>query len=93
VYIDSQEPWHLKKTDTERMKVVLWVVLEAVRRVAILLQPVMPGAMSKLMDQMAIPADQRSFESLDGNTLESREISKPAAVFPRVELAEAQHAS
>ncbi|GAB5358767.1 hypothetical protein AAMO2058_000487000 [Amorphochlora amoebiformis] len=85
VYIDQQAPWVLKKTDVERMRVVLWVVLEAVRKVAILLQPVMPGAMNRMLDQLKIPKEERSFADVHASRLEAREIVKPIPVFPRVE--------
>uniref|UniRef100_A0A7S2TWL1 Methionyl-tRNA synthetase anticodon-binding domain-containing protein n=1 Tax=Lotharella oceanica TaxID=641309 RepID=A0A7S2TWL1_9EUKA len=85
VYIDQQEPWALKKTDPERMKTVLWVVLEVVRQASILLQPVMPNAMEKMLDQLGVPADQRMFADILGSPLEANAISKPVAVFPRVE--------
>ena len=40
VYIDAQAPWTLKKTDPERMASVLYTVIETVRRVTLILQPV-----------------------------------------------------
>ena len=41
-YIDDQAPWTLKKTDPDRMGVVLWTVAEIVRVAAIMAQPIMP---------------------------------------------------
>merc|ERR1712146_374234 len=85
VYIDAEAPWSLKKTDPERMKVVLWVVLESVRRVAIMLQPVMPSAMKSLLDQLRVDESDRTFANLESSELQAMDISKPVAVFPRVE--------
>jgi len=36
-YIDVQAPWTLKKTDEERMKTVLYVLAELLRRTAVML--------------------------------------------------------
>jgi len=85
VYIDGEAPWSLKKTDPDRMKVVLWVVLESVRRVAIMLQPVMPTAMKSLLDQLRIGESDRTFANLESSELQAEDITKPVAVFPRVE--------
>ena len=53
-YFANAEPWKLAKTDPERMRTVLYVTLETLRIAAILLQPVMPSAMSKLLDLLAV---------------------------------------
>ncbi len=54
-YIDAQAPWTLRKTDPERMATVLYVLVETVRRLALLLQPFMPDAMGRMLDQLAVP--------------------------------------
>ena len=59
VYIDSQEPWKLKKTDVARMETVLNVLVDAIRRVTIAFQPVMPESTGKILDQMAVPEEDR----------------------------------
>ncbi|WP_288819774.1 methionine--tRNA ligase, partial [uncultured Micrococcus sp.] len=46
-YFADQAPWVLRKTDEPRMRTVLYVTLQAVRRVALLVQPVMPGSASR----------------------------------------------
>ena len=58
-YIDRQAPWALNKTDKVRMGSVLRVLVDTVRVVATLLQPVMPGSMAKMLDQLGVPADAR----------------------------------
>jgi methionyl-tRNA synthetase len=47
------------------MRLVLYVTGEILRIVAILLQPVMPSAMSKLLDLLAVPPGQRSFRAVE----------------------------
>jgi len=91
-YFAGQEPWALKKTDPARMETVLWVTAEAVRRVAILCQPYMPGSSGKLLDLLAVPQDARSFAHLgDAHALEpGTALPAPQGVFPRyVEQGEA----
>ena len=55
-YVDAMQPWALQKTDGQRMAAVLWVVCEVGRVVAILLQPIMPDACGRLLDQLGVEA-------------------------------------
>jgi len=84
-YVDEQAPWALKKTDTARMETVLYVVAEVLRHLAILLQPFMPDSMGKLLDQLAVPTDARTFAALDEkHALKSgTPLPAPEGVFPR----------
>ncbi|MCB9948751.1 MAG: methionine--tRNA ligase [Rhodospirillaceae bacterium] len=84
-YIDEQAPWTLRKTDPARMATVLYVVAECVRRLAILVQPVMPDAMARMLDQLAVPADGRTFAQIgDGSALvPDTPLPVPSGVFPR----------
>lgn len=84
-YVDEQAPWALKKTDPIRMATVLYVLAETVRHVAILVQPFMPESMGRMLDQLAVPADQRSFEALGpAHALKSgTPLPAPTGVFPR----------
>ncbi len=82
-YVDEQAPWTLRKTDPDRMAAVLYVLAETIRHLAIVTQPVMPDAMAKMLDQLAVPADKRSFASLDDQLLPGTPLPKPEGVFPR----------
>jgi methionyl-tRNA synthetase len=84
-YVDENAPWALKKTDPARMATVLYVLAETVRHLAILVQPFMPGSTAKMLDQLAIPADARTFAALgEGGALKpGTKLPKPEGVFPR----------
>ena len=85
-YIDAQAPWALKKTDPARMATVLYVLAEAIRHAAILLQPFMPDAACRLLDQLAVPADRRGFAALGeaGRLVPGTPLPPPQGLFPRV---------
>ena len=89
VYIDAQAPWTLKKTDPERMASVLYTVIETVRRVTLILQPVMPESSAKLLDLVGQPADKRDFAALEDRLISGTSLPKPEGVFPRYVEAEA----
>jgi len=82
-YFAAQEPWTLKKTDPARMASVLYVTAEVVRRCAILLQPVMPGAIGRLLDVLAVPTEARSFADLATPLTPGVSLPVPQGVFPR----------
>jgi methionyl-tRNA synthetase len=83
-YVDEQAPWALAKTDRSRMATVLYVLAEVIRQIGILVQPIVPAAASRLLDQLAVPAPQRDFVSLLASPLTSgRELPKPEGIFPR----------
>ncbi len=86
VYVDANAPWALKKTDTERMNTVLYVIAEAIRCLSILVQPVVPYCAPKILDQLEIPENERMFEhiSADYAIKSGTKINKPEGVFPRI---------
>lgn len=93
-YVDAMAPWALRKTDKVRMNTVLYVLAEVNRHIAILTQPVMPGSMENILDQLGVQPDHRGFDHLgpEGAVLApGTPINKPVGVFPRfVEENEAQ---
>ncbi len=84
-YIDEQAPWTLRKTNTDRMKTVLWVLAETIRHLAITAQPFVPGAAGKLLDQLGVSEAARGFSALgDGGALKAgTALPAPQGVFPR----------
>jgi methionyl-tRNA synthetase len=89
-YVDAQAPWALAKTDPARRDTVLWVLAETIRRVTLLVQPFMPDSAARILDQLAVPAEQRAFADFDRELVPGRGLPPPQGVFPRfVEVAKA----
>ena len=84
-YVDTAAPWGLKKKDPARMQTVLYVLAEAIRHLAILVQPIMPDAGAKILDQLSVSEKTRSFAHLGAEYAlkPGVAIAKPEAVFPR----------
>jgi methionyl-tRNA synthetase len=84
-YFAAQEPWALRKTDTQRMATVLCVTADVVRQTAILLQPIMPASAARLLDLLAVPLGKRAFAFLGaaGRLAEGTRLPAPEPVFPR----------
>ena len=84
-YIDAQAPWALRKTDPERMSTVLYVLCEVIRQLAIMVQPVVPDAASRILDQLALEHGARDFRCLgaDNRLVPGIMLPAPTPVFPR----------
>ncbi|MBF0248405.1 MAG: methionine--tRNA ligase [Alphaproteobacteria bacterium] len=84
-YVDRQAPWKLKKEDPARMGTVLYVLAECIRHIALVLQPFMPGSMSKMLDFLEISTEHRTFDFIGyAHALEpGRALPAPQGVFPR----------
>jgi methionyl-tRNA synthetase len=85
-YIDREAPWTLKKENPARMNAVLYYLAESIRCIAIMLQPFTPHAAAKLLDQLAVPANERSFKHLEAQfaLVPGTPLPKPEGVFPRL---------
>ena len=86
-YFSDQKPWELKNNDVMRMQSVLWVTVEMIRRISIMLQPVMPESCKKLLDLLCIKDDERalSFISDEFSLIPGKAIKEPVIIFPKIE--------
>jgi methionyl-tRNA synthetase len=90
-YIDLQAPWALRKTDPGRMEAVLATLYAAILDLAVAIQPVVPAAAERLLEQMGAPAEERSFLALADTGRYARlcatgfNLSAPAPIFPRLD--------
>ncbi|TVR80772.1 MAG: methionine--tRNA ligase [Rhodospirillales bacterium] len=90
-YVDRQAPWALRKSDPDRMRTVLYVLMEAIRHLGILTQPFVPEAAGRILDQLAVGPDARSFAHLGDRhgLVAGTPVPAPTGVFPRHEVAAA----
>lgn len=97
-YVDEQAPWALRKTDPDRMKVVLLTLFVAIRDLALVIQPVVPTKAAAVLDMLGVPAQDRDFAALSDPEWFARlagsghNVAPPSPVFPRLELPEAEPA-
>ena len=89
-YIDVQAPWALKKTDVKRMETVLYVLAETIRCLAIAIQPVVPNSAARMLDQVAVLEDARTYAHITAAYALKSGISLPTpeGVFPRIMVEE-----
>src|SRR5690242_8032161 len=84
-YFAAEAPWAKAKTDPKRQGTILYVTAEVLRQVAILAQPFVPSSAAKMLDLLAVPADERDFAQLGGGKRIKAGVTlpPPTPVFPR----------
>ena len=66
-YVDEQAPWALRKTDPERMKAVLLTLVQAIRDLAMAIQPVVPTRAAQVLDMLGVPSSERDHRHMEAN--------------------------
>ncbi|MBG0789776.1 MAG: methionine--tRNA ligase [Desulfovibrionaceae bacterium] len=90
-YVDATAPWTLyKEKNTARLSTVIYVLLENMRKIAVHLWPVMPGASEQMLEQLGIAFDAQKInlsKELDvWGLLESGSVvAQSSNLFPRVD--------
>jgi methionyl-tRNA synthetase len=89
-YFANEEPWIKRKTDPARMATILAVTAEILRTLALMTQPFIPTAASKLLDLLAVPPDRRQFThvGLENRLEPETKLPPPSPMFPRYVEAE-----
>jgi methionyl-tRNA synthetase len=89
-YFSAQQPWVLRKSDSEtdqtRFATVLYTTCEVVRIAALLIQPVMPESAGTLLDLLGQPEDHRTFAAVGTRLTPGTALPSPTAVFPRYQV-------
>ena len=82
-YVDEQKPWSLKTENPTRMGTILYVLADTIRQIAILTQPLVPNASERILNQLAISPDERTFADLETALVPGTVLPPPEGVFPR----------
>ena len=90
-YIDAQAPWALKKTDVARMETVLGTLYICIAQLAVAIEPIIPASAAKLLDQMGITLELRTFEAIGSHWYSPLaeggfRLDQPQGLFPRLEM-------
>ncbi len=86
-YFNDSEPWALKKNDPERMNAILFTIVEQIKNISILLNPIIPNATNKVLDMINISGQNLSIDKIkDNNTLNNKkEIGNIEILFTKIE--------
>ncbi|NLL67823.1 MAG: methionine--tRNA ligase [Clostridiaceae bacterium] len=89
-YIDETMPWALAKKEENKARLaeVMYNLAESIRIISILIQPFMPDTPEIIWRQLAIPENQRTWESAGqwGVYEQSSPVTTGEIIFPRIDL-------
>ena len=88
-YIDETAPWVLAKDEAKKedLNSVMYHLYEAIRIVAILVNPVMPDASKIILEELGVKEEERTFGNLEyGKTVEAEVTKTPIVLFKRLDL-------
>jgi methionyl-tRNA synthetase len=85
-YIDTQAPWRLIKSDLPQAATVLLTIVETIRYIGISLLPFIPVYANRILDQLQIADDLRTFAALNKNfALKDLTIKeRPLPIFNKI---------
>jgi methionyl-tRNA synthetase len=85
-YVNIMAPWNLKNIDTKRMNQVLYVLLECIRVIGVLLQPLIPASAEKILNGLSIK--QPSFKTInfENAMVVGTLLPKPKIIFPKIQI-------
>ncbi len=86
-YFNDQEPWSLKKSNPERMNTVIYNILNQIKSISILLNPIMPDSTDKILSVLGIEKKYRVLKTIENlNFLKSgNTINKSEILFKKIE--------
>ena len=84
-YLADSEPWKLIKTDTERVKTILYIALQITANIATAIEPFMPFSAAKILSMLAV--DKFGWDSLGSMELVAagHTIGTPSLLFEKIE--------
>ena len=85
VYVDEQAPWALKKTDTNRMQDVLYVITLITIKCSVLLHPVIPSSIDKVLNIYNLSLKELNLVNINDFNPNTIKLNTPNPVFLRIE--------
>ena len=84
-YITDCEPWHVAKTDMERVKTILYISLQLVANLEIAFEPFLPFSSAKLREMLNI--SESDWAQLGSTELlkPGHQLGTPALLFEKIE--------
>ena len=86
-YFNDSEPWAVKKEDPERMNAILFTIVEQIKNISILLNPIIPNATNRVLAMINISTENISIDKIiDNNILQNeKEIGNLEILFTKIE--------
>ena len=84
-YLADSEPWKVIKTDTERVKTILYIALQITANIATAIEPFMPFSAAKILNMLSV--EKFGWDSLGSMELiaAGHTIGTPTLLFEKIE--------
>ena len=85
-YFNDQEPWK-KKADIERLNTIVYVALELIRKITIMLNPIIPESSNKVLKALNLNADKIKFDEIKTHEFlpQGTKINKLDILFKKID--------
>ena len=86
-YFNDSEPWSVKKKDPERMNTILFTIVQQIKNISILLNPIIPKATNKVLSIMNFPIDNIKINKIhdDYSLSHDKELDNLEILFNKIE--------
>ena len=83
-YVNDEEPWNTKKNSNERISNVLYVVIESLKKIFILLHPIMPEKSENFLKCLSIEKQDITLSSFNMKLDIGLKIASPGILFKKI---------
>ena len=86
-YFNDSEPWKFKKEDPERMKAILYTIVEQIKNISILLNPIIPLSTKKVFNTINFQEKDISIEGLKKENIlnTNKDLKNLEILFKKIE--------
>ena len=86
-YFNDSEPWSFKNKNPDRMNTILLTILEQIKNISILLNPIIPESTHKVLDTMNLTINDISIENLTKENIlnHDKELKNINILFRKIE--------
>ena len=86
-YFNDSQPWAVKEKDPERMNAILFTIVEQIKNISILLNPIIPNATNRVLATIDISSENITIDKIkDTNILNNKkEIGNLEILFNKIE--------
>ena len=86
-YFNDSEPWTVKKKDPERMNAILFTIVEQIKNISILLNPIIPNATNKILSMINLSVQNISIDKINDEQIlnNKKELGNLEILFTKIE--------
>ena len=86
-YFNDAEPWAVKKKDPDRMKTIIFTIVQQIKNISILLNPIIPNATNRVLSIMNFSSEDIKIDKInDDNCLNhDKELDNLEILFNKIE--------